>query len=525
MTHPCDDLMSLKMLEVFRQDPRLFIERLCLIRDKDRRTIPLHFNWAQDFYYQRRTRRDLILKARQMGFTTLTCALFLAECLLRGNTHAVVVAHTAESAATIFEIVRFMWRNLPPWWDQNHPATRESSTELFWESLNSRFSVGTAGSLAFGRGQTINCLLCSEVAHWRRPQEALTALLAAVPASGCVVLESTPNGVGNYFYDLWQAACKRESAFTAHLYVWWEDLSYRLAGPPLGPLTKEERDLQERHQLTDDQLRWRREKQRELREKFPQEYPEDPHRCFLVTGSCCFPVARLMEMRAGAAQQRPRQIERPIPYFGYYQGGRTEAGLVNPLPGRLTIWRERVQDHDYTMGADVASGLESGNCSAAVVLDRNTKEQVAELHGRWRPDVFAHLLSALAAIYGKPKLAVENNNHGLATLLVLRNELHYLWLYYHVDGLRPGSRLELGWPTNSRTKPLMIDQFAAAIADAKIILRSPWLVDECLTFVNRNGELGAEEGKFDDLVIAAAIAWSVAQQPVARALYVRPPGW
>jgi len=519
-----DDLMSLRMLQAFRKDPRLFIERFFLIRDKDRQTVPLHLNPAQDDYYRHRTRRDLILKPRQMGFTTVICALFLADCLLRGNTHAVIVAHTIESAETIFEIVRFMWHNLPAWWHENHPATRESSTELFWESLNSRFSVGTAGSLAFGRGQTINCLLCSEVAHWRKPQEALTALFAAVPASGYVVLESTPNGVGNYFYDLWQAASKREIAFTPQFYVWFEDPSYRIAGPPLGPLTKEERDLQERYRLTDDQLRWRRERQRELREKFPQEYPEDPHRCFLVTGSCCFPVARLMEMRAGAVKSPGQTIEQPIPYYIWYQTGKEQAGLLNPLPGRLTIWKEAEEGHQYVIGADVAAGLESGNYSAAVVLDQETGEQVAEFHGRPRPDMFAHLLSGLAARYGMPRLAVESNNHGGTTLHVLRHQLYYLRLHYYFDRLR-GGKPELGWPTNSRTKPLMIDGLAAAIADRQIVIRSRWLIDECLTFVSRDGEMGAEEGKYDDLVIAAAIAWSVAQQPVARALYVRPPGW
>jgi len=459
-----------------------------------------------------------------MGFTTLICALFLADCLLRGNTHAVIVAHTIESAETIFEIVRFMWHNLPAWWHQNHPATRESSTELFWDSLNSRFSVGTAGSLAFGRGQTINCLLCSEVAHWRKPQEALTALFAAVPVSGYVVLESTPNGVGNYFYDLWQAASKRDSAFTPQFYVWWEDPSYQIAGPPLGPLTKEERDLQEQYSLTDDQLRWRREKQRELREKFGQEYPEDAHSCFLVTGACCFSVARLMEMRTQASQCPCTTIEDPLACYIWYQTGMKQAGLVNPLPGRLTIWKKAEEGHEYVIGADVASGLESGNCSAAVVLDRATGEQVAELHGRWRPDIFARLLSALAALYDMPWLAVESNNHGGTALHVLRRELYYRRLYHHVDPLR-GGKPEPGWPTNSRTKPVMIDGLAAAIAERQILIRSPWLIDECLTFVNRDGELGAEEGRYDDLVIACAIAWQLRQRPVPRGTTIRPPGW
>jgi len=517
------DVMSLKMLRAFRKEPRLFIEQFCFIRDKERRTALLTFNSAQQDYYQRRTRRDLILKPRQMGFTTIVCALFLADTLLHRNTHSVIVAHNAESAETIFEIVVFMWKHLPQCWHDQHPPGRANAGELYWPSLESRFYVGTAGSLNFGRGQTINNLLCSEVAHWRRAPEALTALFAAVPEQGHLVLESTPNGVGTVFYDMWQQAAREEGRFASHFYVWFEDASYRLSGPPLGELSLEERELRHEYELDDDQLRWRREKMREQREKFKQEFPEDSHSCFLANGACCFSTEALMQQRARAAGERGRRIETSIPYFRFCYG-KIQEGVVNPLPGRLTIWRDRVEDHDYTIGADVASGLDSGNCSAAVVLDRTTKEQVAELHGRWRPDVFARLLSALAFMYGRPKLAVESNNHGLTALHVLRHELHYPWLYYHVDRLRP-DKPELGWPTNSRTKPMMIDQFAAAIADGKIIMRSPWLTDECLTFVNRDGHLGAEEGKLDDLVIAAAIVWSVAQRPVARASYVRPPGW
>jgi len=523
MTTTTTDLMSLKLLQAFREDPRLFIEQFCFIRDKQRHTVPLRFNFAQADYYQYRTRRDMILKPRQMGFTTGVCGLFFADTLLHHNTHSVIVAHNTESAQTIFEIVAFMWKHVPKWWHEHHPPGRANAGELYWPSLESRFYVGTAGSLNFGRGQTINNLLCSEIAHWRKAQEALTALLAAVPDAGRIVLESTPNGVGTVFYDMWQQAMRDEGRFAAHFYLWWEDPGYRLPGPPLGELSLEERDLRARHKLDDDQLRWRREKMRELREKFKQEFAEDSQSCFLANGACCFSTDALMQQRARAVQQRPRQIETPIPYFRYCYG-KKEEGLANPLPGRLTIWRERDPEHGYVIGADVASGLESGNCSAAVVLDWNTKEQVAELHGRWRPDVFARLLSGLAAIYGQPKLAVESNNHGLTALHVLRHELHYPWLYHHVDRLRP-DKPELGWPTNSRTKPTMIDQFAAAIAEGRIVMRSPWLIDECLTFVDRDGHLGAEEGKLDDLVIAAAIAWSVAQRPMARGFAAKPPGW
>jgi hypothetical protein len=521
------DLTSLKALQAFREEPRLFLELFCYIRGKDRRSQLIRLNPMQEEYYQHRAKRNIILKPRQVGSTTINALLFLADTLLHGNTYSAIVAHNAESAESIFEIVQFAWAHLPDWWHSNHPPARSSRSELYWPSLNSRYYVGTAGSPSFGRGQTINNLLCSEVAHWRKADEVLASLLAAVPEGGCVVLESTPNGVGTHFYDLWHAADREESDFRSHFYVWWEDPTYRLAGPPLGALSPEERDLRARYGLDDDQLRWRRRQSREMGGKFIQEYPEDPESCFLANGACCFSTAALVAMRQRAVREQEMRTEAPLAYHRWYQGGRSELGLVNPLPGRLSIWRQPQPDRSYAIGADVAAGLESGNCSAAVVLDRGSGEQVAELHGRWRPDVFAQLLAALGAMYHLSVLAVESNNHGGTALHVLRHELCYRRLYYHVDRLRQSrqSRPELGWPTTTRTKPMMIDQLAAAIAEGRITIRSPWLIDECLTFVNRDGELGAEEGKLDDLVIAAAIAWAVSQQPVARGSSQRPPGW
>jgi hypothetical protein len=519
-----EQLMAQQLLR-WREDPRLFIERFCYIRDKQRQTVPLLFNPAQDDYYRHLTHRDLILKPRQVGFTTFNCARFLADTLLHGNTYSAIVAHNIESTETIFEIVTFLWNRLPEWWHINHPPSRASKGELYWPTLNSRFYVGTSGSLTFGRGQTINNLLCSEVAHWRRAQEALASLFAAVPLTGTVVLESTPNGVGNYFYDLWQEARRGESDFASHFYVWWEDPTYRLVGDPLGVLTSEEQDLVRRYGLDDKQIRWRRRMQREHRTQFAQEFPEDAQSCFLANGGCCFSTAALLEMEARARPMPSRSIESPLPYHRWYQGGQQQKGVVSVLPGRLTIWKEWEERQEYAIGADVAEGVEGGNYSAAIIFNRLTGEQVAELHGHWRPDIFARLLAALAFRYGRPYLAVEANNHGHTALHVLRYELNYPFLYRSIEhGPRRGDPV-LGWVTNARTKPLMLDELAAAIADGKAQLRSQALIQECLTFVSRDGVQGAQEGRFDDRVIATAIALQCCRREPARWSTKRPNGW
>jgi len=153
------------------------------------------------------------------------------------------------------------------------------------------------------------------------------------------------------------------------------------------------------------------------------------------------------------------------------------------------------------------------------VLDRESGEQVAELHGRIAPGRFASLLAALGRLYLEAELAVESNNHGHAALDALHNTLYYSPLYryrrYDQSGLAGEA---LGWPTNALTKPLMIDELAEAIAEGHLLIHSEGLVDECLTFITTDsGSREAQPGKHDDRVMAAAIAWQARKRPWPQA--------
>jgi hypothetical protein len=453
-----------------------------------------------------------------MGFTTLICGLYFADTLLRPNTTSVIVAHDIDSAEKIFRIVQLFWERLPESERRRVGQPRFSNRrEFFWPAINSQFYVGTAGSLTFGRGQTINNLHCSEFAFWPRPEESLVALTQAVPGDGRIVIESTANGMGNFFHDLWVAAKAGDVPYKPQFFVWPQDPSYRLAGPELGNLTPDEQHLRERWNLDDDQIRWRRSKKQQLRDHFAQEYPEDDVTCFLTSGRCVFDVDALRNVLAAiATEPGPRRIS-------HLKRGEQ---FIPIAPAQLLIWVMPQAGRRYVIGADVGEGLPGGDASCACVLDHESGEQVAESHGRVPPDRFAHLLDALARFYNQARLGVERNNHGHSTLNTLRNVCRYPQLYYHVryDAGRQTSAL-LGWPTDQSTKPILVDDLAAAIADGAIIIRSPALVDECLTFVADGSSQQAQEGKSDDRVIAAGIAWQVRKRAVARGTTQRPEGW
>jgi len=210
-----------------RRNPRPWIEANLWIRNKRRQVIPFILNEVQVDYHAHATQWDVILKARQQGFTTFVCGRFFADTLLRPNTTSVIVAHDTDSSEKIFRIVQLFWERLPEEERRRVGPPRFSNRrEFLWPKINSQFYVGTAGALTFGRGQTINNLHCSEFAFWPKPEEALIALTEAVPADGRIVIESTANGIGNYFHDLWRAAKAGESRFAPHYYVWFESPEY-----------------------------------------------------------------------------------------------------------------------------------------------------------------------------------------------------------------------------------------------------------------------------------------------------------
>ena len=490
-----------------RADPRRWIEANLWLRSKDQRMVPFRFWPAQAHWYGWRSRWDVILKARQLGFTSLICALYFADTVLRPNTVSVMVAHDLDAAERIFQIVRLFWERLPEEERQRIGEPRYlNRRELYWSSVNSRFWVGTAGSAASGRGHTINNLHCSEFAFWSNPERVLAGLTEAVPLSGRIVIESTPSGMGNPFHDLWIQAKQEENPYRPHFYPWWWDQGYRLPGSPLGTLSEEEQQLKRAHGLDDDQLRWRREKRRQLRDRFPEEYPSDDVTCFLASGRCVFDTAAL-----SAIQQRIASEEPPEEVSVLARDG----GSVSFAPAHLFIWRRPEPKREYVIGADIGGGGADGDAAAALVLDYEAGEQVAELHGRVVPDRFAHLLDALGRYYNKAELAVESNNHGHSALNTLHHTCQYPNLYRQADYNNPYDRSgPLGWLTNAKTKPLMIDGLASVIAEGAITIRCAALINECLTYVvTDSGSTEAQAGKHDDRVIAAAIAWQVRKRP------------
>jgi hypothetical protein len=183
------------------------ITGLLKIRLKKGGTRLLHLNRAQQEYSRRCSKQNIVLKARQVGITTYIAARYFVQTITRPGTLTVQVAHSQESAESIFNIVQRFWENLPKAMLKGALVkSRSNVRQIVVPRLDSEYRVETADDNA-GRGMTIHNLHCSEVSRWPRGGlEALASLRAAVVPEGEIVLESTPNGAAGVFYEEWQKA-------------------------------------------------------------------------------------------------------------------------------------------------------------------------------------------------------------------------------------------------------------------------------------------------------------------------------
>lgn len=468
------------------------------IRTKDRREVRLDANRVQvdilDRAFQPRVgpTKLLVLKARQVGVSTLAQGWAYALTTGIRFTNAVTISHEADATQRLHRMQKFFLSRD----DRRPPTTTNRIGAVTYAATESSHYIGTAGQRAFGRGDTVHFIHCSELAFWPDAERVLTGLLEALTPDGAVVIESTPNGMGGHFYELWQNAPAND--WQPLFYPWWWEDEYRqlVTEDAVLPYRDDEASLVALHGLDHQQIAWRRAKQKELRDKFPQEYPEDAVTCFLISGR---PYFSLQGLKA-----QEQYLREPI---------RTD--------GRgLDVWAEHDASHRYVIGADVAEGLEGGDFDVAQVIDVTSGEQVARLRGLWPVDHFGRLLAELGKSYGMAQIAPERNNHGHAVLNTLLHVVAYPNLYRHFEYdplMQTDQKYRWGWPTTPTTKPVMGSDLDAALTDSGgIKIRDRVTLAELrTTHWDGKGGFGAISGCFDDCMMALAIAWQLRKQPAS----------
>jgi hypothetical protein len=282
------------------KDDFAFYARNCLnIRTKDKGRQLLTLNSAQEYIHQQIEGqlsetgkvRAIILKGRQQGASTYVEGRFTWKTTHTKGVRAFILTHDGESTNALFEMSERYYNNLPKHIKPSLGAS--NAKELYFDVLDSGYKIGTAGNKAVGRGQTLQFFHGSEVAFWMNAGDHTKGVMQAVPdGDGTeVILESTANGVGNYFHEQWKLAEKGLSEFIAIFVPWYWQAEYTKNIPDGFCLTDDETKLKEHYSLADGQLYWRRMKIAELTtdgvdgsKAFKQEYPMNAAEAFQVTG-------------------------------------------------------------------------------------------------------------------------------------------------------------------------------------------------------------------------------------------------
>jgi len=275
-----------------------YAPRCLRIRSKSGEVVPLELNRAQRYFHERIEAqraatgrvRALVLKGRQQGISTYVGGRFYWRTTHGFGLRCFILTHEQDATNNLFSMVDRFHEHCPP---LVKPATGAANAkELSFPGLDSGYAVGTAGTKAVGRSQTVQLFHGSEVAFWPNAPTHFAGVVQAIPdlPGTEIILESTANGVGGEFHERWQNAEAGIGDYIAVFIPWfWQD-EYRRRVPDDFALDEEEQEYASAHGLTLEQMAWRRNKIAELKDPllFKQEYPATAAEAFQMSGHDSF---------------------------------------------------------------------------------------------------------------------------------------------------------------------------------------------------------------------------------------------
>lgn len=511
-----------KLIETAHDDPKYIIESGFFVINKNKDTVPFIFNEAQNLFYKERTQWDDIVKAGQLGFSTMIDAILTVKFLLIPNSWSVLLSHEEEATKRLFEKVEFWLQHLPPWLEKFYVPGKTTQGDLVNKFSNSKFYIGTAGARAFGRGDTPHYVHASESSRWRDDGKILTGLIRAVPSKDphtWFVKETTANGEGTLHHIEYVRAKEGKSKFRAHFIPFFSNPEYRIEGKEISEedITDTELNLLERfpkeksHEnkgyVNMANLVWRRdmisklvtEAGRDPEDMFKQEFPVDDVEAFLSSGNPVFSTQAVQNYKAKA--------RKPIA-IGNLEGIGENVTFTEEKKGWLYLWDFPTLKGQYIIFADVG---ETSDFCVATVIDRKTWKVIAKFRTVMQSHAFGDELNKLGHFFNQALMAVEINNMGQSTADRLKT-LKYPNLYMRdrLDGKTKKVTKIVGWRTDKKTKPLMIGYMQELVRLEEIDIPDIEILNELSTFVkNEDGTMSASAGNHDDCVMSVSGAYYI----------------
>ena len=537
-----------KVVELLTENPALIkdqswrIENLYWIITKDGDKQVFKMNRAQRHFYETYIKvphpyhRHVILKSRQLGFTTFIDLFILDSILFAPNKEGIIIAHKVQDATEIFDKkIDFALRNMAEDVKGAFFKMAQRSSRKVQVVIDYGPDAGSTSSIAVsvsGRSGTYHYVHISEFAKMcalfpKRAEEVERGTFPTVPFDGFIFIESTAEGMAGRFYEIFQQnwlsrhkinPLLSQVQFLPHFYNWqYDDMEMKkiYENVPVSSMETCEIDwaeYQKEHSLTDKEITYYYMKWLQFGGKnspdaiksLMQEYPTTQEEAFLSTGQTYFSTAKVAKLLQDAKPGQKGEL------------GTNDKGDVvfHPVSsGSLEIFKQPEVGTRYIIGGDTAEGLAHGDAQVLYVINHKTEECDALYRSQVAPDELANEAYKLGKYYNFALLAIEVNKDGLWVNDALE-KLGYINLYYRkvFDDITQKITKFFGWKTTSATRP-----FALAALKAVFFRKDkgfpPMLLNEMLTFIrNIKGKPEAMDKKHDDIIMSASIGYAVLQE-------------
>ncbi len=525
------------------KDKRWRMDNLYWILTKDGKKEPFKMNRAQLHFFENYLsqegkiyHRHVILKARQLGFTTFIDLFILDEILFKTNKEGLIIAHKVQDATEIFDKkIDFAIRNMAPdvkgaFFKINHNSARKIQVVVdYGPEQGSTSSIAVSVS---GRSGTYHVVHISEFAKMcvefpKRAAEVETGTFPAVPFDGFIFIESTAEGMAGRFYEMFNERWNQREKITPqlsqvqflpHFYNWQYDEMEMKKIQNIIPTNEMDEceidwaEYQKENNLTDLEITYYYMKWQQLGgrggtdavKKLKQEYPTTPEEAFLSTGQSYFPVAKV----ASLLQRTTPGVKGEL-----MTNEKGEVEFIQTSSGSFEMWKKPAVGTKYIIGGDTSEGLAHGDAQVLYVINHKTEECDGLYRSQVPPDELANEAYKLGKFYNWALLAIEVNKDGLWVNDALE-KMGYINLYARkvFDDITQKITKFFGWKTTSNTRP-----FALAALKAVFLRKDGGfpaaLLNEMFSFIrNVKGKPEAMDKKHDDCVMASAIGYAVLQE-------------
>jgi len=404
-------------------------------------------------------RFNVILKARQLGISTITAGYIVWMMLFHRDKAILVMATKFATAGNLVKKVKSVMRNLPDWLKI---STIDVDNRTSFELSNGSSIKAASTSGDAGRSEALSLLVLDEAAHIENLEELWTGLYPTLSTGGRCIALSTPNGVGNWFHK----TCVDAEAATNNFHLTtlqWEVHPDR------------------------DEDWYKKETRNMSKRQIAQEL------------KCNFNTSGETVIDPECMEWLLTMVKEPKYRTGFDRN--------------FWIWEEYDPSCNYLLVVDVARG-DAADYSAFHIVKLETLECIGEYQGKATPDMYANMLNQVGREFGNCMLVVENNNIGY-TVLDKLIEYEYPNLYYsikstheYIEQFEGEFRHNAipGFSTTSKTRPLIVAKLEEFIRNKLIKIYSSRTLNEMKTFIWRNGKPQAMKGYHDDLIMALAIA-------------------